>query len=57
MQRRKRGLIATASGGIAGGVSGGVGAALGLEPMGYVAIALVVGVLTPFVLHRLLRAW
>jgi hypothetical protein len=53
--KQKATLIAVVTGGVAGGVSGGVGAALGLPLIGYVLIAVGIGLTLPFLLHVLLR--
>ncbi len=54
-RKQKARLIGGITGGVAGGVSGGVGAALGLPFVGYLLIAVGIGLTLPFLLHALLR--
>ena len=54
-RKQKTALIGGVTGGVAGGVSGGVGAALGLPFLGYLLIAVAIGLTLPFLLHAVLR--
>jgi hypothetical protein len=50
-KKQRTTFIGGVTGGVAGGVSGGAGAALGRHRLGYVLIAVAIGVTLPFVLH------